>query len=378
MRPTEITAWTALRGLAALWIVAFHFWPQTSTATPYLVTKGYLAVDLFFVLSGAVMALIYARDIRARRFDLAEFARRRLARLYPVHLVTLIGAVIILGLGPMLGAPARPLPYDLGQMVALQLTLLHAWGLSETGGLNYPSWSIAAEAFAYLLFPLLAVALFRLRALPALILALALLLTSVALVENFWPETLRRPAPELSFTRMENDFGALRIVPEFLLGMALSHAFAATRHRPSGMALAAGGLAMIAWAFGADQDLWFILGAAALLAGLMIWQPRAPRPLRWLGRISYSLYMSHALVQIVGFKLLETLGGWPDGMVPPVFLLGMFPLSLLAGWLLCQLVEIPARNWLIGPALRRQKPRSQPRPARGATVKSTAPRFPPS
>ena len=67
-RPPEIAAWTALRGLAALWVVLFHFWPQTAAPVPLLVARGYLAVDLFFCLSGAVMMLVYAPLIRGGDF----------------------------------------------------------------------------------------------------------------------------------------------------------------------------------------------------------------------------------------------------------------------------------------------------------------------
>lgn len=337
-RPPEITGWTALRGVAALWIVLFHFWPQTAGATPQIIARGYLAVDLFFCLSGAVMMLVHAPRMRAGTFRARSFLWHRFARLYPVHLVTLILAAAILTLGPLV-ADARPLPYDMGQMIALHLSLLHAWGITETGGLNYPSWSIAAEAFAYLLFPLLALPLLRLPPRIAMVCALVLAVLWIGAVSALFPAS--------PFTRLENDFGALRIVPEFLIGMALAHLLGTAIARAKGRALSLAALALMGAAIATETDLLFLAATPLLLSGLLLWRPAPPRALLWLGRISYSLYMVHALVQIPGFKLIEMLTGAPDRAAPLWSLPLLTALSLCAAAALCRWVETPARRWLL-------------------------------
>lgn len=184
-----------------------------------MIAKGYLAVDLFFILLGAVLYLVYAGEMRSGRFSFTRFAWRRVARLYPVHLVTLAAAVVILQGGAALGVRGRPLPYDLSEMAVLHLSLLHAWGITPTGGLNYPSWSLSAEAFAYLLFPLLAAVVLRLRPGTAVALSTLSLLGFAGLLQSVWPVEWRPAAGDLVLTRMENDFGALRILPEFCLGL---------------------------------------------------------------------------------------------------------------------------------------------------------------
>ena len=348
MQQGEITSWTALRGVAALWIVLFHFWPQLATeTTPQLIAKGYLAVDMFFVLSGAVLMLVYQTEIARGDFRLGTFALKRLARLYPVHLVTMLLALVILLGGPALGFAGRPLDYDVPTMVALHLALLHAWGFVPTGGLNFPSWSISAEAFAYALFPALALCMLRLSPRAALPVALAVFLIYCAAFETLWPDHLRRIDGDLTLTRLAANHGILRIVPSFVLGMGLVRTLGTNADNRWGAPLCGTALVAMAGGLATGHDLLFILSFTALLGGLLLWQPQAPRPMRFLGRISYSLYMVHGLVQIVGFKLIETIGGWPDGEVPILFLGPMIGLSLCAGWGLFVLVEEPCRRWLV-------------------------------
>ncbi len=365
MAPGEITSWTALRGIAALWIVLFHFWPPLATSgTPLILAKGYLAVDMFFVLSGAVLMLVYQGTIAEGRFRLREFALKRFARLYPVHLVTLVLALAILLGGPLLGFQGRALDYDVPSMVLLHLGLMHAWGVLPTGGLNFPSWSISAEAFAYALFPLLALAFFRLSPRAALPMALSVFLIYCVGVEAALPESLRRPDGAMSLTRLAADFGILRIVPSFILGMGLARSLGTQPNRPLGAALTGAGLAGMGASLAAGQDILFILAFTGLLGGLLLWRPTAPAPLCFLGRISYSLYMVHGLVQIVGFKLIETLGGWPDGAVPVAFLPLMVALSLAAAWGLFAGVEQPCRRWLVRRSARAASAREALPPAR--------------
>ena len=52
MMPQDLKQLTSLRFFAAMWVVLFHYWPSLSAVMPPLVSKGYLGVELFFVLSG--------------------------------------------------------------------------------------------------------------------------------------------------------------------------------------------------------------------------------------------------------------------------------------------------------------------------------------
>ena len=91
---------TSLRILAALWVVSFHFWGNLGIATPAFVDKGYLGVELFFVLSGFILSHVYLEAWRGGTFKYVEFIWARLARIYPLHLA------VIAGLGLLMAALA--------------------------------------------------------------------------------------------------------------------------------------------------------------------------------------------------------------------------------------------------------------------------------
>ena len=347
----EIQSLTALRGFAAIWIVLHHFWPQTNSSTPYLISKGYLAVDLFFILSGVVLYLAYSDPLRLGQFDLKNFALKRFARLYPVHFVTLILATCILTLGPKFGFAGREIPYDLKQMFLLHITLMHAWGISETGGLNYPSWSLSAEAFAYALFPMLAV--LTLKAKYALVWSLLFLIASIVLVQLFWPETLRNPGDNLVFTRLENDLGVLRIIPEFVLGLAIAKK---TKSGPKNMVWLYFSIPLILIGFSLDLDALSVLGIAALIGAGVSLNPKIPRIFRHVGELSYCIYMTHALVQIVGFKLIEVIFIFDDDAVPIVYMIPLVGLTILIAQAMHTWCERPSRRWVLSLS----KPRSAP------------------
>ena len=113
-----------------------------------------LFVDLFFVVSGFVIARQYL-DRVGDAASTGRFLWRRIARIYPLHLATLAFYVVIaLALHSGLARTDNPARYPLSDLPA-QLLLLHAFD-GERLTFNFPSWSLSAEMFCYLLFPLVA------------------------------------------------------------------------------------------------------------------------------------------------------------------------------------------------------------------------------
>ena len=187
MDRAEIRALTGVRGMAACLVAVYHFSP-TKDLPPgplhNLVGRGYLWVDLFFVLSGFVIALNYGH-LFAARFSPAAFATfltRRVARIYPLYLVVLL-AGLIWGLAASngfhaTGDAAASTSSDVVQATAANLMMVQSWGIS--GSIVGTSWSISTEWAAYLGFPLIAsVALFggRFSAASVGVLAVALLVS---------------------------------------------------------------------------------------------------------------------------------------------------------------------------------------------------------
>jgi peptidoglycan/LPS O-acetylase OafA/YrhL len=84
-----------LRGVAALFVVAFHLFEAYAGNNPQkqIINHGYLAVDFFFLLSGFVVA--YAYDDRWDRMSVLGFFKRRLIRLQPMVVMgSVIGAAL--------------------------------------------------------------------------------------------------------------------------------------------------------------------------------------------------------------------------------------------------------------------------------------------
>jgi peptidoglycan/LPS O-acetylase OafA/YrhL len=157
---SEIRCLTGLRGVAATMVMFYHLAHRNVGYGPFriLLNHGYLCVDLFFVLSGLVMALTYAEDFRDGfdRTRFRVFISRRLARIYPLYAV-----ITLLWLGLIFsGSVHDVLAKNFWITVMVNVVLIQNWvmTLSIVGN----AWSISTEMAAYTLFPWLArVTLFR-------------------------------------------------------------------------------------------------------------------------------------------------------------------------------------------------------------------------
>jgi peptidoglycan/LPS O-acetylase OafA/YrhL len=161
---------------------------------------GVTGVSFFFVLSGFVLTW------SARPNDTATgFWRRRIARIYPVHLAT-AAAAMFLG-STMLGQPPPTDP-----QLAANLLLIHSWRPAWWQTLNPVSWSLACEAFFYATFPALAWVLRRLghRALTPV--AAAAIATVLVLP---WANTHYALGLELFSSPLAR-------LPEFIIGAVLA------------------------------------------------------------------------------------------------------------------------------------------------------------
>ncbi|MEC8456390.1 MAG: acyltransferase, partial [Pseudomonadota bacterium] len=291
--PADLRPLTALRFAAALWVAVYTFWPNLAGAPQTaVVAKGYLGVELFFVLSGFILSHVYLQAAGEKRFSYRGFLWARIARVYPLHLATLIGvgglaaAALIAGMS----VDANVLSWS---SLPANLLMLHAWGLAPVAGWNHPSWSISAEWFAYLCFPLFAFVFWRLRDKPvAAVVGTAAFLTVLYFV---FEQTAGFPLTEATIR-----WGALRIVPCFALGCALYLVYRKAGAQLSAPAAGAGaaiafGLMMGSAALGLWDGITVLCAGALILALAALPNARAgwlaSRPAVYLGEISYSVYM---------------------------------------------------------------------------------------
>jgi len=151
-KPERLNALTGLRCIAAFDIVLFHFSnPNCFGFLAPVVNAGYVAVSLFFLLSGFVLAYNYAGQARAGKLSCVRFWKARFTRLYPVYLLSLLLSWRMLM--PEYGAHPHRMFWT--GMVLTPL-LLQGWIPSLATFLNTPAWAMPAEAFMYALFPWLA------------------------------------------------------------------------------------------------------------------------------------------------------------------------------------------------------------------------------
>lgn len=204
-----------LRIIAASAVVVLHYsdYIKNVPVGRFLVDHTWhfnLFVDLFFVISGFVIASQYMTRVGSPG-AVGQFLWRRLARIYPLHLATLSFYILIaLALHFGIGKTDNPARYPFSDLPA-QFLLLHAID-GQRLTFNFPSWSLSAELFCYVLFPLIAPLTTRNR---GIILALVLLplfantLYAFAFGTEPWPDWI-------------NKGGAFRALPAFDLGIACS------------------------------------------------------------------------------------------------------------------------------------------------------------
>ncbi|MEI9902871.1 MAG: acyltransferase [Asticcacaulis sp.] len=341
----EIKALTGLRGVAALYVVFFH--ANGLHAFPTLirpfVAHGYIAVDLFFILSGFVMALTYG-GLFENGFSLKNFKSfllLRLARIYPLYLLmTLITAVMI----TTVLSDTYHFDDNVLRALPFNLTMIHALGTAYS--IVPPSWSISTEWAAYLLFPfsiLVAMWLPRRYALIGVVVSFAVLV-AVAF-GPFWMTKTRHFPGQLNVVHSYAPGTTLRCLASFYLGLV---AFRFKDLVPSRAALLLLPLALVLLCFQAN-DLWLIAVFAVLIMALSHDEGPVARVLQsrvayWLGVVSFALYLVHDLIQKIIFKSFPV---WGIGESVPkmawVFI--SIALSLAIAAVAHYYYEKPSRRW---------------------------------
>ncbi|RED49871.1 peptidoglycan/LPS O-acetylase OafA/YrhL [Aestuariispira insulae] len=345
----EIMPLTGLRGVAAWWVVLYHFHlyfhPLVPTWFSDFIARGYLAVDLFFILSGFVLFLNYARFFEQLTLDgFRKFMVARFARIYPLHLtVCLIFLVNPLAIHLFSSDGVIGGRYDPTYYVAM-IFLVQNWGWSETLAWNIPAWSISTEWFAYLVFPFLVLlvqgCLRSKRFLVPAIVAIALVI--YLLFWSFGTDSIGQNIQK---------YGLVRCVIQFALGMVACKFFLVTRHWTIKLwpVYLAGFAATVLMTVFLDLPDFMLLpaGFVMLILGLsdprLIWPRLFNNPVFvYLGVISYSTYLFHYFVKDwVKFLLIPDDGqaGW--GVIL-VYLAAVFVSSVI----LYHLIEKPGRSFV--------------------------------
>ena len=354
--PTDIRSLTSLRFIACLMVILFHFYQIHPNPGPIirLFSGGYLWVDFFFILSGFILSHAYADDLGQQKISARFYYLKRLGRIYPVHLFTLL---VFAGI-PLLIPALDILEHKENgtRTFAHNIFLLHAWGFSPGPSFNAPSWSISAEWFAYLLFPALLTGQNKYLKKPGIFLGCAFLL-----LLSFWLAglvLLQKPLTNLTW-----NWGIGRIVPEFILGMALyqfgrCYSFPSPRH----ITIPAAIMVMGAVIFSFPPILCTLLfGLLIIISAEQSRQGHKTILERslpvWLGEISYSLYMIHILTISAFFVFLQPYGEekLEPGLLVPVMYGSAVLVSVAAAALMFYLIEKPGRRVITAIAIKMEQ-----------------------
>ena len=348
-----------LRGVSACMVIVFHAMHVSGRANfPasgiwHFFDSGWVGVNIFLLISGLVITLSVFRNMeRYGATFRGPFVVARLARIVPLYLLT--GAVsMAVFVPPWLHGPVSELLLQIGS----HLAFVHNLQVRTHGSIDGPNWSIGLEMQFYLLMVLIAPWLAR-RA-GALHLAGALILAAL-----FRYATTRMVVPGEIHMQFVYATQLPGLFDHFALGMALAFALSAS-HRSAFGRLQASWRRFLVWVavsmtvlacaafllavFGYWENVWMVTflpsvlatGFMALLAAAITFpwaDRRAIVPLRYLGEISYGLYLWHMPVVVF------TLHTAPDLRGPP-FLAAVFGLTFLLAALSWHLLEKPVSGF---------------------------------
>ena len=337
----NIPAFTGVRGFASVWVVLFHLSQSFKgllglhESAPFVVT-GFLGVDLFFILSGAVLYHVHATDfVQYSVKGHLKFLRLRLARVYPLHAFCLLAFAAVVCILPGFTATYHPGGFSLANFLST-LLMINNWGFSTASLWNVPSWSLSAEWLGYLVFPFIVVTIGKqLRAGWEVPVSLALLSFLVA-------ATILLGAEDMG---QSGKFGILRMACEFTTGCIVCKA-AKDDTAPRTFTLIFALAITLACAYSLNYHWVAVFGLGLLVLSLCKEGPVANlifgNPIAlWLGNISFSLYLSHwPLIQI--YQWIRDRYAVNSTVLAITLVISI----LVVANLLYRFVEVPSRQYL--------------------------------
>jgi len=331
----------ALRGIAAIGVVVFHL---GRAFAPFAVPGGYLAVDLFFMMSGVVISHAYEARFRAG-MGMIDFMRARLIRLYPLYFLgTLLGIAVTLAslLGRNIQNWDLSSLFQAASLALLLLPNLSARPVNEMFPLNVPCWSLFLEILVNLLFVVFWPLLTARR-----LIVLAVLAGGAVGLAIVHQGSIDQGSIAASFA-----VGLARTVFGFAVGVLIARHI---RHRPrseSDLAVlaivAVVVIAISGWPEGAWRALWdaicvLVVFPLVVYCGTLV-DPgsRLQRIATFLGLTSYAIYVLHSpLASVMNSATRSFAVG-----TAPYLGLAVLAFLLMGCWLVDQHIDMPVRRRL--------------------------------
>ena len=342
MTVNRYTFLDGVRGIAAIFVFTRHasdFWGWR----PY---RSYLAVDLFFLLSGFVIAYAYDERLRNKKMSTRQFLLTRLIRLYPMFLLSVIvSSLVVIGKSAMGAQEHIPVGEMLG-VFALTALFLPAkmQGNVQLFPLNGPYWSLFYELVANALYALL---------LPVLNTYVLACIVAASLAAVCFGAVLHGNLDMgLYWGLASNAAGFFRSTFGIFLGLLIyRNTEFLTRYLGGRVSPWYGviGMALVLATpmlprFNAQMDL---LAVAVILPVCLILASQ-DRPSRMdsvflvLGAVSYPIYVLHVpIIAIISLAIAGRMAYHPP-LGGAILLAGIVALSV---WIV-KVYDLPARRWL--------------------------------
>jgi peptidoglycan/LPS O-acetylase OafA/YrhL len=350
LRPTsgELLHLDLMRFIASAGIVFHHshefFVPVSKN--PFLAreeTAGLaLFVDLFFVISGFVIAYIYHNRMNSF-VDYIRFLQRRVGRLVPLHWLTLLASIAIWSMFVLLHYSGAHTPTFKPECIAETALLLHSF-ISCGRPFNGITWSVSAEMVMYVAFPI--VAIIGARSAPLLLglgLAAITAMITTVLSQHEW---------NLAGSSWIELQPVLRAVPSFIFGAALFYNRKRVSRLPMPgflLTVATAGL-IIAMLSGVSQLLTLLIvyavAIAAVAADLKGLPSATVRRFAPLGQLTYSIYMWHLLFILILMYAVDDKILHANLLSTILFVAACYISIFLVSYVSFFFIETPARRWI--------------------------------
>jgi len=375
-----------LRGVAALMVIVFHcFETYVPNFGTQIVNHGYLGVDFFFALSGFVIG--YAYDDRWDRMTTWGYFKRRLTRLHPMVIAgTVVGAALFFFSGSYFPQTLSTPGWKFALCFVMGLLMIpcgmgldiRGWG--ELNSFNGPNWSLTFEYIGNILY---AVVLRHLPKIALAILCIGCAFFTLDLTMGWDVFGLFPDGPQYtviggwSLTAQQMYIGFTRLLYPFLCGLLISRILPAhmTDANPSGSPIHLRGgfwwcslaiivifsVPCIGGETGVPDGLYQAVSILILFpiivlagAGSVTTGKKSTAVCKWLGNISYPIYITHYPIMYMQMSWVE------DHQDAPLWMhimvnLGVVVMSILLAYGLLKAYDEPVREWLKNHWLKRKK-----------------------
>jgi peptidoglycan/LPS O-acetylase OafA/YrhL len=309
---------TPLRGIAAMMVLVYHYqvmvMPLINPNKSILINKWYIMVDFFFVLSGFIIMHVYQKYFQEgfQWTAFKTFMTARFARLYPLHLFTLLMTIGVFAC--LKGFDVFEQSNDFIQImlrpdaIPANLFLLQASGIFSEPTWNSPSWSIAVEWWTYMLFPLFVLFFNKNKPWGKWLAGALVLLGYLSIIFYFQPKQFIHRQTYLPLTDTSHTIDVMvgssiiRCICGFVLGMIVYQAFKkkwGAQILSSSYLMSLTGLGLlVGWYYNILPDVVTVMiFALAILMSVYnngtMKKVLNTKLLTFVGDVSYSIYMVH-------------------------------------------------------------------------------------